>query len=127
MIGMDFKDVRSKSSVLHVLPFSSEKKRGGVVLKVSDTEVHIHWKGAAEVLLASCRSWLSTDGSVQPMNSIKTLGDAILVAFVASWELFTPRWRRVTGRVTGYVVLLLCRTFDVCFATMLDVSCWMLD
>jgi hypothetical protein len=37
----------------------------------SDTEVHIHWKGAAELLLASCRSWLSTDGSVQPMTSIK--------------------------------------------------------
>ncbi|EER99121.2 calcium-transporting ATPase 5, plasma membrane-type isoform X1 [Sorghum bicolor] len=71
MIGMDFKDVRSKSSVLHVLPFSSEKKRGGVALKVSDTEVRIHWKGAAEVLLASCRRWLSADGSVQPMNSIK--------------------------------------------------------
>ncbi|XP_066394611.1 calcium-transporting ATPase 5, plasma membrane-type-like isoform X1 [Miscanthus floridulus] len=71
MIGMDFKDVRSKSSVLHVLPFNSEKKRGGVALQVSDTEFHIHWKGAAELLLASCRSWLSTDGSVQPMNSIK--------------------------------------------------------
>ncbi|CAD6224351.1 unnamed protein product [Miscanthus lutarioriparius] len=69
-IGMDFKDVRSKSSVLHVLPFNSEKKRGGVALQ-SDTEVHIHWKGAAELLLASCRSWLSTDSSVQPMNSIK--------------------------------------------------------
>ena len=26
--------MRSKSSVLHVLPFSSEKKRGGVALKV---------------------------------------------------------------------------------------------
>lgn len=37
----------------------------------SDTEVHIHWKGAAELLLASCRSWLSVDGSVKPMNSIK--------------------------------------------------------
>lgn len=71
MIGMDFKDVRSKSSVLHVVPFNSEKKRGGVALQVSDTEVHIHWKGAAELLLASCRSWLSTDGSIQQMNSIK--------------------------------------------------------
>lgn len=37
----------------------------------SDTEVHIHWKGAAELILASCRSWLSPDGSVQPMSSVK--------------------------------------------------------
>ncbi|XP_039834903.1 calcium-transporting ATPase 5, plasma membrane-type-like isoform X4 [Panicum virgatum] len=71
MIGMDFKDVRSKSSIIHVHPFNSEKKRGGVALQVSDTEVHIHWKGAAEILLASCRSWLSTDGSVQPISSGK--------------------------------------------------------
>ncbi|KAL6845907.1 hypothetical protein ACP4OV_023355 [Aristida adscensionis] len=71
MIGMDFKDVRSKSSVLHVLPFNSEKKRGGVAVQVSDTEACIHWKGAAELLLASCSSWLSTDGSVQPMGSDK--------------------------------------------------------
>ncbi|RLN33836.1 calcium-transporting ATPase 8, plasma membrane-type-like [Panicum miliaceum] len=70
MIGMDFKDVRSKSSIIHVHPFNSEKKRGGIAVQ-SDTEVHIHWKGAAEILLASCRSWLSTDGSVQPMSSGK--------------------------------------------------------
>ncbi|CAL5087545.1 unnamed protein product [Urochloa decumbens] len=71
MIGMDFKDMRSKSSILKVLPFNSDKKRAGVAVQVSDTEVHIHWKGAAELLLGSCRSWLTTDGSVQPMSSSK--------------------------------------------------------
>ncbi|KAL6656275.1 hypothetical protein ACP70R_007101 [Stipagrostis hirtigluma subsp. patula] len=71
MIGMNYEDVRSKSSVLHALPFNSEKKRGGVAAQVSVAEVHIHWKGAAELLLASCKSWLSTDGSVQPMSSDK--------------------------------------------------------
>ncbi|TVU10103.1 hypothetical protein EJB05_43611, partial [Eragrostis curvula] len=71
MIGMDFKDVRSKSSVLHVVPFSSEKKRGGVAVQVTDDKIHIHWKGAAELILASCKSWLSADGSVQAMSSGK--------------------------------------------------------
>uniref|UniRef100_A0A453RLC9 Calcium-transporting ATPase n=1 Tax=Aegilops tauschii subsp. strangulata TaxID=200361 RepID=A0A453RLC9_AEGTS len=69
-IGMDFNDVRSKSSVLHVFPFNSEKKRGGVAVQ-SDTGVHIHWKGAAELVLSSCKSWLSLDGSVQPMGAQK--------------------------------------------------------
>ncbi|CAL5087546.1 unnamed protein product [Urochloa decumbens] len=64
-------DMRSKSSILKVLPFNSDKKRAGVAVQVSDTEVHIHWKGAAELLLGSCRSWLTTDGSVQPMSSSK--------------------------------------------------------
>nr|CAB3453848.1 unnamed protein product [Digitaria exilis] len=98
MIGMDFKDVRSKSSILHVLPFNSEKKRGGVAVQVSDAEVHIHWKGAAEILLASCGSWLSTDGSVQQMSSSKhsefkklidhmAMGSLRCVAFAyCTWE-----------------------------------------
>lgn len=37
----------------------------------SDTGVHIHWKGAAELVLSSCKSWLSLDGSVQPMGAQK--------------------------------------------------------
>ncbi|GJN04026.1 hypothetical protein PR202_ga21535 [Eleusine coracana subsp. coracana] len=68
--GMDFHRVRSKSSVLHVFPFNSEKKRGAVAVQ-SDDGVHIHWKGAAEIVLSSCKSWLSTLGSVQPMNAEK--------------------------------------------------------
>ncbi|VAI34075.1 unnamed protein product [Triticum turgidum subsp. durum] len=67
-IGMNFNDVRSKSSVLRVLPFNSVKKCGGVAVQVSDAYVHIHWKGAAELVLASCKSWLSIDGSVHPMS-----------------------------------------------------------
>jgi magnesium-transporting ATPase (P-type) len=33
-IGMDFYDMRSKSSVIHVFPFNSEKKRGAVAVEV---------------------------------------------------------------------------------------------
>ncbi|OAY83326.1 Calcium-transporting ATPase 8, plasma membrane-type [Ananas comosus] len=60
-MGMKFSDVRSKSSIIHVFPFSSEKKRGGVAVQLVDNNVHIHWKGAAELVLASCKSWLSAD------------------------------------------------------------------
>ncbi|OEL14730.1 Calcium-transporting ATPase 8, plasma membrane-type [Dichanthelium oligosanthes] len=69
-IGMDFHDMRSKSSVIHVFPFNSEKKRGAVAVQ-SDEGVHVHWKGAAEIVLSSCKSWLSVDGSVQPMSAEK--------------------------------------------------------
>uniref|UniRef100_A0A0D9X9S3 Calcium-transporting ATPase n=1 Tax=Leersia perrieri TaxID=77586 RepID=A0A0D9X9S3_9ORYZ len=69
-IGMDFNDARSKSQILHVFPFNSEKKRGGVAVQ-SDAGVHVHWKGAAELVLSSCKSWLTLDGSVQPMSAEK--------------------------------------------------------
>ncbi|XP_008789606.2 calcium-transporting ATPase 5, plasma membrane-type-like [Phoenix dactylifera] len=70
-LGMKFRDARSKSSILHVFPFNSEKKRGGVAVHVGDSEVHVHWKGAAEIVLAACTSWLDADGLVQPMTSDK--------------------------------------------------------
>lgn len=33
-LGLNFDQVRSESAVLHVFPFNSEKKRGGVAVKV---------------------------------------------------------------------------------------------
>ncbi|XP_073098761.1 calcium-transporting ATPase 5, plasma membrane-type isoform X1 [Elaeis guineensis] len=70
-LGMKFDDARSESSILHVFPFNSEKKRGGVAVHVGDSEVHVHWKGAAEIVLAQCTSWLGADGFVQPMTPDK--------------------------------------------------------
>ncbi|KAG1364143.1 Calcium-transporting ATPase 5, plasma membrane-type [Cocos nucifera] len=70
-LGMKFDDARSKSSILHVCPFNSEKKRGGVGVLVGDSEVHVHWKGAAEIVLAQCTSWLDANGLVQPMTPDK--------------------------------------------------------
>jgi hypothetical protein len=32
-LGMDFEAARSESSIIHVFPFNSDKKRGGVALQ----------------------------------------------------------------------------------------------
>ncbi|KAL0910603.1 hypothetical protein M5K25_021602 [Dendrobium thyrsiflorum] len=69
-LGMKFDDARSKTSILHVFPFNSEKKRGGVAVHEVGSEVaHVHWKGAAEIVLASCTSWMDSHGDLQEMNS----------------------------------------------------------
>ncbi|ONM14193.1 Calcium-transporting ATPase 9 plasma membrane-type [Zea mays] len=70
-LGMKFNETRLKSSILHVFPFNSEKKRGGVAVHLDGPEVHIHWKGAAEIILDSCTSWLDTDGSKHSMTPEK--------------------------------------------------------
>ncbi|CAN6459049.1 unnamed protein product [Victoria cruziana] len=70
-LGMRFEDLRSQSSVVQVFPFNSEKKRGGVALQLSETHIHIHWKGAAELVLDSCTQYLDQDGSIQHINPDK--------------------------------------------------------
>ncbi|XP_074566991.1 calcium-transporting ATPase 5, plasma membrane-type-like [Curcuma longa] len=70
-LGMKFDLVRTSSSILHAVPFNSEKKRGGVAINLADSTVHVHWKGAAELILAACTRWIDIDGSVQLLNPEK--------------------------------------------------------
>ncbi|WOL13466.1 calcium-transporting ATPase 10, plasma membrane-type-like isoform X2 [Canna indica] len=73
-LGMKFDEARSESSIIHVFPFNSEKKRGGVAVQLqpqSGSKGHVHWKGAAEIVLASCKSWLDADGVKQSLTPDK--------------------------------------------------------
>ncbi|KAK7293954.1 hypothetical protein RJT34_16836 [Clitoria ternatea] len=70
-LGMNFNVIRSNSIVLHVFPFNSEKKRGGVALKLEDSSVHIHWKGAAEIVLETCTQYLDSNGQLQSIEEKK--------------------------------------------------------
>ncbi|KAM7260123.1 hypothetical protein ACFE04_015864 [Oxalis oulophora] len=67
-LGMRFDAIRSESKVLHVFPFNSEKKRGGVAVQRADDQVHIHWKGAAEIVLGACTGYLDLNGALQSFN-----------------------------------------------------------
>ncbi|XP_065849241.1 calcium-transporting ATPase 8, plasma membrane-type-like [Euphorbia lathyris] len=70
-LGMDFGAVREQSAVLHVFPFNSQKKRGGVAVQLPNSEVHIHWKGAAEMVLSSCTAYMDGDDHIVPMDDEK--------------------------------------------------------
>lgn len=36
-----------------------------------DSAVHVHWKGAAEIVLACCTSYINVDESLVPMEEDK--------------------------------------------------------
>lgn len=82
-LGMKFEAVRSEAIVLHVCPFNSEKKRGGVALQLSNSDVHIHWKGAAELVLASCTQILDADGSIRSINDEKPFFKGVIESMAA--------------------------------------------
>lgn len=70
-LGMKFDAVRAESTELHVFPFNSEKKRGGVAIQKTSSDVHIHWKGAAEIVLASCTKFFDLDGHLRTIDEEK--------------------------------------------------------
>ncbi|KAG7540966.1 P-type ATPase cytoplasmic domain N [Arabidopsis thaliana x Arabidopsis arenosa] len=78
-LGMDFDALKSESSAVQFFPFNSEKKRGGVAVKSPDSSVHVHWKGAAEIVLGSCTHYMDENESFVDMSEDKMAGlkDAI--------------------------------------------------
>jgi hypothetical protein len=44
-----------------------------LLLLEGDSEVHIYWKGAAELILESCTDWLDADGSKHSMTPEKVI------------------------------------------------------
>ncbi|KAK1326296.1 putative calcium-transporting ATPase 13, plasma membrane-type [Acorus calamus] len=54
-LGIDMEEIKSSCVLVHVEASNSEKKRSGVLVKDNTTNMmDVHWKGAAEIVLAAC-------------------------------------------------------------------------
>ncbi|KAJ8632820.1 hypothetical protein MRB53_026156 [Persea americana] len=68
-MGMDMQSLKQSYSILHVEAFNSEKKRSGVLVREnSDRSIHLHWKGAAEMILSMCSNCYESDGTLEAIN-----------------------------------------------------------
>ncbi|XP_023749222.1 putative calcium-transporting ATPase 13, plasma membrane-type [Lactuca sativa] len=85
-LGMDMEKLKRDCTVLHVETFNSEKKRSGIsVMKKEDDTVHVHWKGAAEIILAMCSNYYQKTGVLKPINhEEKTRLENIIQGMAAS-------------------------------------------
>ena len=61
--------LKKNCTILHVEAFNSEKKRSGVsISSKADNTIYVHWKGAAEIILAMCLSYYNAYGSTNDMD-----------------------------------------------------------
>ncbi|XP_071720668.1 calcium-transporting ATPase 12, plasma membrane-type-like [Rutidosis leptorrhynchoides] len=68
-LGMDMEDLKQNFTILQVETFNSEKKRSGVSIKKNEDDIiHVHWKGAAEMVLAMCSRYYRKDGLTESIN-----------------------------------------------------------
>ncbi|KAL4632299.1 hypothetical protein ACB092_04G039600 [Castanea dentata] len=72
-LGMKFETIKSESPVIRVFPFNSETKRGGIAVQVSESQVHVHWKGATETVLASCAWYIDATDQLVALDEDKRL------------------------------------------------------
>ncbi|XP_057800965.1 calcium-transporting ATPase 12, plasma membrane-type [Salvia miltiorrhiza] len=71
-LGMDVEKLKQSYTVLHVETFNSDKKRSGVSLR-NDVQncSYVHWKGAAEMVLAMCSNYYQHTGEMKAMSKEK--------------------------------------------------------
>ncbi|XP_062084490.1 putative calcium-transporting ATPase 13, plasma membrane-type [Humulus lupulus] len=68
-LGLDIDELKTQYEIIHVEAFNSEKKRSGVLIrKNNEKTLQIHWKGAAEMVLAMCSNYYDRDGIIRVMN-----------------------------------------------------------
>ena len=66
---MDMEAIKKNYSILPVEAFNSEKKRSGVLMrKMANNKIHVHWKGAAEMILVMFSSYYDASGSIKSLD-----------------------------------------------------------
>ncbi|XP_075476412.1 putative calcium-transporting ATPase 13, plasma membrane-type [Primulina tabacum] len=85
-LNMDMEAIKRECNVLKVEAFNSEKKRSGVLMKkVEDGRSHVHWKGAAEMILAMCSHYYDIEGDIKDLNDLERVKfDQIIQEMAAS-------------------------------------------
>ncbi|KAJ9154251.1 hypothetical protein P3X46_027607 [Hevea brasiliensis] len=68
-LEMDMEEQKQSCITVHVEAFNSQKKRSGVLIrKKLDNTIHVHWKGAAEMILAMCSSYYDASGIMKDLD-----------------------------------------------------------
>lgn len=65
-------ELKQSCTLLQVEAFNSDKKMSGILVKKnSDNTVHVHWKGAAEKILAMCSNYYDSNGNEKHWMMLK--------------------------------------------------------
>ncbi|PIM97793.1 Calcium transporting ATPase [Handroanthus impetiginosus] len=84
--GMDIEKMKQDYTILEVETFYSEKKGSRVLIRNNtDDSVYVHWKGAAEMILSMCSSYLDLTSKLESMTEEKrSQFDKIIQGMAAS-------------------------------------------
>ncbi|XP_022872524.1 calcium-transporting ATPase 12, plasma membrane-type-like, partial [Olea europaea var. sylvestris] len=79
-LGMDVESLKKSCTILDTKPFNSKNRQSGVLIsKNGDNTIHVHTKGAPEVIIPMCSHYYESTGNVKVMNEdSKALFEQIL-------------------------------------------------
>ncbi|XP_030475584.1 calcium-transporting ATPase 12, plasma membrane-type [Syzygium oleosum] len=85
-LNMQMQEIKKKYTILNVETFNSEKKRSAVLINEKGNDaMYVHWKGAAEMILAMCSTYYHIDGIIKCMDdAAKSNFEKIIQGMAAS-------------------------------------------
>ncbi|RVW96095.1 Calcium-transporting ATPase 12, plasma membrane-type [Vitis vinifera] len=87
-LNLDMTKMKQSYDILQVETFNSQKKRSGaLVKKKSEETIHVHWKGAAEIILRMCSRYYDKSGVVKTLNKPEQEGVMHQIEGMASQAL----------------------------------------
>ena len=87
-LNLDMTKMKQSYDILQVETFNSQKKRSGaLVKKKSEETIHLHWKGAAEIILRMCSRYYDKSGVVKTLNKPEQEGVMHQIEGMASQAL----------------------------------------
>ncbi|KAF4130119.1 Plasma membrane calcium transporter ATPase C terminal [Phytophthora infestans] len=83
--GVEYPEIRLNNEVVHMLTFSSAKKRMSVVVRRSATTCRVYTKGATEVVLGLCQDMQRVDGSIEALDDARKakIGDEVIEKYAS--------------------------------------------
>ncbi|KAF7116590.1 hypothetical protein RHSIM_RhsimUnG0023400 [Rhododendron simsii] len=85
-LNLDMDGLKQSCEIVHVEAFNSTKKRSGVLMrKKGENTMNVHWKGAAEMVLAMCSNYYDVSGNIKVLDNFeKEKFDQIIQGMAAS-------------------------------------------
>ncbi|KAG5560234.1 hypothetical protein RHGRI_003504 [Rhododendron griersonianum] len=71
-LNLDMEGLKQSCEIVHVEAFNSTKKRSGVLMrKKGENTTNVHWKGAAEMVLAMCSNYYDVSGNIKVLDGFE--------------------------------------------------------
>ncbi|GAM20513.1 hypothetical protein SAMD00019534_036880, partial [Acytostelium subglobosum LB1] len=82
LFDCDYLEVRKRLEVIELYPFSSARKRMGVLVRQNEQTLRFYQKGASEIILAQCDRYIDPNGQTQALTpEIKAMYEETIVTF----------------------------------------------
>nr|XP_043611235.1 calcium-transporting ATPase 12, plasma membrane-type-like [Erigeron canadensis] len=118
-LAMDTEKLNQDYTILDVETFNSEKKRSMVSIRNNkDNIVHVHWKGAAEMVLAMCSNYYDRNGVIKSIDPEKKIRFEKIIRSMAESSLrciaFAHKKKDNTGNEEELILLGIVGIRDQC-------------